>query len=493
MSSKTFLVRLASDSINGVFENNFKEGIELGENASIALQNISFQTNPTQIIIDGSNDEIKFNISNTTEYSFRLTNGTYTYDNYKLLLEEIQVNFNKAMIYTGRGIGYSWQVSLIGNKINIGFNRSILKKLVTGTDIYKSLIFKNLSNTQSTDRWFRSGGTSGQKDSFVTSDVPISTGTGFCMGKIRSIAPNTDPGTGASETVGMVFGLLSVKPSTLASIGFNKIVHGIYAGKNGENYFTITNGIKSGTSTVINYVGTNNDNNDYMGIRINNGQVEYFVNTDGQPVDTPSILHSELYDNKTDLYPFLLLIDSNSDATRIRIGLNEFKLSSSSILNPSNTDTTLGTGPSAQATQPSAHSIEFESIELAEFLGFNSVNQPPNLIPIIFANNGSFLAQNEFKITKKSDGYIIELLNYLLNSYDGYDGSRRSIVATIPRDDGIENLVEYTPPYPLFIPFRNESQSISIRNLNLRILDKDLSQTSTIGLNTITLLLKSDK
>lgn len=491
----TALVRLTTESIKGEFDNQFDDGIKLGKNSSIALQNISFMTNPTQIIIDADNDDITFNVSQNIQYTIKLDSGVYTFENFQTLLDEIAAKMNQAMVFTGRSIGYTWQLSInSNNKVVIAFRQARATPLNNAWPYFNKIIFNNSHiTTPTSDNWKRNGGVVGSKDSFVSIDYPISFGTGFNMGKIRNLLPNTDPGSGASQNVGIVFGLTTIKPSTKSSFSFSNIKYGIYAGKAGEDYYTITDGVASGTAQAIGYLGANNNNNDFIAMRINQGQIEYCVTPNGTAAANPVILNTELYDGKTSLYPLLLFIDATCGVTDYKIGLNEFKIENASVDNGPVDDELIGaTGPPAQSIQRGDHSIEFESITLAQFLGYNSANQPPNLVPLSAAQSGSFEAQNEFKITASSDNYIVELESYPLNSYDGFDSKRRSIIATIPQDDSASNVIQYTPPYPTFINFRNIKYENTIHNLRLRLLDKDLTPVSTIGLSSVTLILKSD-
>lgn len=502
----TALVRVTTNSVAGEFDNRFDDGIALGKNSSIALQNISFMTNPTQLIIDGQNDDITFNVSINTSYTFKLDNATYTFSNYQTLLDEISSKMNAVMEFIGTSIGYTWDLSLNkDNKIEIAFRKMDSAAVIkTGWPYFDKLILNNATVEEASDYWYRSGGVVGSKDSFVSCDIPIARATGYNMGRIRNLPVNADPGSGAAENVGLVFGLTTVKPSTLSSMSFSNIKYGIYAGKQGEDYYTITNGVKSGTAQAIGYFAGNDTKNDYVSIRVNKGNIEYCVTPNGTAVNSPIIINTEVYDNTVDLYPVLVFISRGKTGTGpgsaalaavtyYRIGLNEFKAQSTNITNQETISLPLGaTGPPGGNFTKENHSLTFESISLAEFLGFSSVNQPPNLIPLSLRESGSFIAQNEFKITASSDNYIVELESYPLNSYDGYDSKRRSIIATIPQDDSASNVIQYTPPYPTYINFRNKNYENTIYNLRLRLLDKDLTPVSTVGLSSVTLIFKSD-
>jgi len=246
-------------------------------------------------------------------------------------------------------------------------------------------------------------------------------------------------------------------------------------------------------STVIGFLGTGDANNDFLAMRINTGQIEYCVTPNGAAANNPTILNTEIYDGEEDLYPVALFIDADSSVSVYRIGLNEYKTATTTANDNIDTPTLGATSPPAQATGKTNHSLQFESATLATFLGFNNVNQPPNLTPLSAANSGSFEAQNEFKITASSDNYIIEFESYPLNSHDGLDSKTRSILATVPEDDTSTNVVQYTPPYPIYVSFRNKITGKRIHNLRLRILDKDLTPVSTVGLSTMTLIMKSDE
>ena len=57
----TKLIRLTSDSGDGVFSGLFNQEIEIKENSEIALQSLSVERKSQEILINGGNNEIDFN------------------------------------------------------------------------------------------------------------------------------------------------------------------------------------------------------------------------------------------------------------------------------------------------------------------------------------------------------------------------------------------------------------------------------------------------
>jgi hypothetical protein len=97
-----------------------------------------------------------------------------------------------------------------------------------------------------------------------------------------------------------------------------------------------------------------------------------------------------------------------------------------------------------------------------------------------------------------SDSYVVELLSERVESYDASidsgrnsgvkRGGRKNIIAVIPVNDSI-GVVEYQAHNDIFIDFDN-AQPITMANIRLRILDKNLDQITTNGISVITLLLR---
>ena len=134
--------------------------------------------------------------------------------------------------------------------------------------------------------------------------------------------------------------------------------------------------------------------------------------------------------------------------------------------------------------------------------GYHVFKQPETQIHV-----GNFQHRNPLGFTlipdglsmiTNSDSYVVELLSERVESYDASvssglnsgvkRGGRKNIIAVIPVNDS-DGVVEYQAQNDIFIDFDN-AQPMTLANIRLRILDKNLDQITTNGISVITLLLK---
>ena len=187
-------------------------------------------------------------------------------------------------------------------------------------------------------------------------------------------------------------------------------------------------------------------------------------------------------DNSTLYYPYMIF---RSGATNLIIDqffvqLNPLYFHNALPSNKDNHDLRLIPIPQPQAIVNNI--LHFNHIDLAEFLGYTTTTITIN------SNAPSFIADNRFNITIFNDTYLIVLDSLELESYDGFEGVRKSILAVIPYADGNTNrVIEYEPNTLDFIDLKNRNKQ-NIRNIKGRILKSDLSQPSLNGLTSITLL-----
>ena len=107
------LIRIVSDD-NCNFNANLDAGIKLGENSSIALQNLTFENKYATLSINNSNRLIEFNLDTNNNQSNipdlpgqptppfltinkKLSVGEYNKDNYKDFYEDLQTNLNNTL------------------------------------------------------------------------------------------------------------------------------------------------------------------------------------------------------------------------------------------------------------------------------------------------------------------------------------------------------------------------------------------------------------
>ena len=116
------------------------------------------------------------------------------------------------------------------------------------------------------------------------------------------------------------------------------------------------------------------------------------------------------------------------------------------------------------------------------------------------------IAQNENTLSN-SDNYVLMIDSNPVKSYDAskfnYDkgstqnikqsnrGRQLNILATIPVNDNTNGIVEHEANELVYIDLDNKFPQV-LKNIRLRILDKDFNEISTIGTSILTLLIKDE-
>ncbi len=142
------------------------------------------------------------------------------------------------------------------------------------------------------------------------------------------------------------------------------------------------------------------------------------------------------------------------------------------------------TAPPRQSVSPSNNMLQFGSSSLSSYLGFTQLRIPTT--GFFYVDEPLFEAKNTVDNIDLADNFVVEMLSLELDSYDGKDGERRSILGTVPNSDQ-SKAVLYQAPQPIFIDLRN-AQPLSLRNIRARVLKNDLSSIVIRGLATMTIL-----
>ena len=224
---------------------------------------------------------------------------------------------------------------------------------------------------------------------------------------------------------------------------------------------------------------------------------------------TPTTIYSETYDYGTsDIYKrYLPIIGIYGDNTTTRISAVTSSLDpyDSAGTEEYSEHTELVGFPipdrKRQLTTPTVYNLIFGNIELANFLGFLSVNLNPSQVktsPRIFAG------VNLFSKNLGSNTYLVELLNIPLNSYHtclatsqtsrSTGGGRKSILASIPVSERIINnsgQIQYEPNTLFYVSLNNQFP-LNLRNIKARIISNDFSPIQTDGISEISILIRED-
>ena len=207
------------------------------------------------------------------------------------------------------------------------------------------------------------------------------------------------------------------------------------------------------------------------------------------------------YWNETDLYPVVAFWSANTGGD-MDLVLSDLQFTSSPSLDPATTRSSLlghGLNPSFSTAQ-----VYFDFPN--SVLDFFNMGErlPTALSQHDYTNTFKFTGFSNITSDINPETFVLELMTYQLDSYDGKTlttnedgnpiqkgkGKRVSILATIPRNPAFNNrTLLYEGANPYYIDLNNENP-ILMRQLFLRLLDFDLEPVVMRGRGSLTLLIK---
>ena len=542
------LIRLASESPTGTFDAIFNEDVILDEDSQVALSSMSIETDEHRIIIDANSDTFTFNLRSAAAGSVDrvinlshtdgrlLADGTfapttYNQNNYETLFSDLRAKVNAALVIDtqtdnttkgGAEVGTQFDIS-VGknkpetNKVRLTFAQSKLgpryadlakniEPLAAGGVSVDTTPRSDYPALTAFNTWGKAAGLASAADnlSMTYSTYPITEGAGVFRARVDTWV---DVGGDANLASGSIIALTSSPPAEYTTAMTDaQINFGIHADKVAGTYKVILNGVWTDTGVAVAY-GTDIATRPRIELAISGGNVigNIYQTVGGASqisravISVPVSVASRV---TLPLYPVAIFRGAQSGAsgclfTDIRLTTDPFK--DTANLTPTqtneNTDSTLGVGlPPKQNTSPSNYFMEFESPNLAAYLGFDGARSPRTL-PDLNDFQKEFISDRAFSYTDLSDAFLVLLDNIKLNSYDSYDvtgtntGGRQNLLAVCPADD-IGNTIIYEPNNLLFIDINNTSKQY-IRNIQARILKNDYSAISTNGLSSLVLIFKS--
>ena len=487
------LIRLTSNSNEGIFDNTFKQDIILKEKSKIALKSLSVEVDTSVIEINSSNDNINFQLADTGPtpkgiQNVQLTHGTYDAINSNLLFHDMNVTMNAALDTSSTGENRDIGVE-VKNSINSGSTKFECEfKIVKLDEYFNDMVFNKgpvpvLTGGTGVNHNFKGPAAINppQGDCFFYNKINMCKGGGVF--RIRRKIISAETGTHA------IIGFMNSNPDELPNntkLDINNIVFGIVVGGSSlaapappSIYKFIENGVISAAGA-----GVLCETNDIIEIGISEGDLISRVWKVGGMTE----VNTKQY-NFNNLFPVVIIEKIDTDITfeYLRYTPNPFIKNQIDIV-PLIDDFGVGATPPTQggSNNPTNHFLEFESDELSNFLGFKY-----NRIPQVgFRSTSKFIATANriFKPNNLSDAFILEMLNIGLDSYDGELQSRASYLAVIPKEDK-DSIIIYDTPYPIYININN-FQPLTLRNIRCRLLNNDLSPVKMLGLGTIVVLLE---
>ena len=194
------LIRLHSYDSAAIFDCQFQDEILIEEDSEIAMQSISLKRDNTDVIVDTSNDTIKFQIQNTTgagnggEKEIIIDHGTYSKTHTTDLLKQLNEKGNsklsvKAAIEFGSELLFSLNTD---DKLQYETKRLPFANVTTGGDC--TLINMDTTNNNQRLHQTTEARTGRLADSYAFGDKPFTNGCGVIRSRIRKFLPSPDAG-----------------------------------------------------------------------------------------------------------------------------------------------------------------------------------------------------------------------------------------------------------------------------------------------------------
>tara|TARA_A100001391_G_scaffold203472_1_gene195899 strand:- start:220 stop:1734 length:1515 start_codon:yes stop_codon:yes gene_type:complete len=487
------LIRLTSDDPTAVFDCDFNGGITIPENSKIALQSVSANLGGGEFIVDSVNNKIIFQIADNYVREVDLKEFIYFAGNTDELFLDLTNKFNdKVSFDSGIGVnkvlGLEWNAGLGGGgrtniQYQIGKSDSYSGKGGSGTTNLWDMNKTEFTETGGVDilgAEASEGATSGFTNMCILPQG-CARGCGFIRARIDKLL-----NTGATNTNGMIIAFSENTPDP-EDFEERDITFGIRLGlDNGTTalyYALIIDGVEQARSGTIPHItGTGSSRNDTLELMIDGNRVNaniYNSSVPGNPT-TKTTLGFIGYENQY-LFPSFIFKGNRANCTmnQIRFTPSSFYKSNPDFryaLQGQNEEQASDSGVNAPPRPPanipvSKNRIIFQSSELANFLGYASKE-----IPIFGTLNKAepeFIGDNVFSTGLGINGFIIQLLNINVESYDSLRQQRENILAVIPSTDGSGDL-NYSPPFMIPIDLNN-TKPMDLRNIRARIVRTDYS------------------
>ena len=207
------------------------------------------------------------------------------------------------------------------------------------------------------------------------------------------------------------------------------------------------------------------------------------------------------YWNETDLYPVVAFWSKKTGGT-LDLELADLEFTSSPSLDSSTAHSLLGHGLLPLPNSTAQVYFDFPN-SVEDFFNMGE-RLPISTSPYDYTNSFKFTGFSNITSDINPETFVLELMTYQLDSYDGKTlttnqdgnpiqkgkGKRVSILATIPRNPAFNNrTLLYEGANPYYIDLNNENP-ILMRQLFLRLLDFDLEPVVMRGRGSLTLLIK---
>ena len=502
------LLRLTSDNQNGIIETNFNEDIKIDENSKIALMNASFSVSELKLSIDIFNHVITYFSNNSgnddAKTEIKLNKIDYIKATAPELLEDITNKFNDNLKENTQNLGAQILFTTEGGKTKATTkispnNGNLFRDFLLPPNALNNEMSLNVTNTNNLNMFSTQGNANDDK-AVVASYSEFGKGCSTIRCRIYDLISNA----GDTNANGFIMGLSETNPSdwTLTNDFYSDSDKTYYIrvadpSLTTQIYTKTKGGAEVASLVQLDKTGNNATRNaNHFEIIKNGKNLEYRLYRASQPeapAGTDILETVALTNTNVKLYPFYILRGGSSLLTlnTCKYTLDPYRTDLTTYLNPLVDDTEyhgLGAVPKQiKSSTNTKKTFVFQSNDLAKFLGFEDKT---------LNNNNRYAGQffnksiNSFKILIQNPYFIIKINNIDLESYDGDSKGRFNILSTLGNDESNStNSIFYEASNPIFLDIKN-STARTLRNIRTQILNSDLTQTSTDGFSSITLLIQ---
>ena len=505
------LIRLTSNSSDGIIDNNFQAEILIKENSQIALDSLTMEVSPSEIIVDDKNDAITFSIQvgeSLADKTINITHGTYGGDKggsrtYTQLLAEIEFLMMKTLsTFTTTGTG-----KMLGSEYKVFYNNngkteiSVAQAphtLITSAES-GNWVLENITVSADGETIERgSSGTAGDLDSYMYQPIRLARGGGMLQVRIHTSTTGSD-----ADDSGFILGVSRTNPALWAADtldGLDDIAWGVQFVDIDTPYKQIEDGTKTNFTDdpEPSEVGATYGDNDLVQLGYNyNASTKTAAFAIGAiQVDGSDVIMTDdgqIDPTATDEYYAVLIMLGSNDASvagACTVG------NLISFTNPYD-ERTKAIGPTNHEVKGDNEGLiqmekqvqiyyNFKHPTLQNYLGYVNLKSGN----LGYETARSYIADfNAYASSEVVDNFIFELLNLDLESYDGFTEQRQNYLSTVPSTASIENVISYKASYPIFLNLANK-QPFTIRNILARVLSFGNRALNTRGQTTATLLIK---
>jgi len=342
------LIRLTSDTGDGIFKGIFNENIEIKENSEIALQSLSVARKSQSINITNSNNDISFS---STGVAFNQSGEIFpvqTYDktNSVSLLDQISNAANRScsMLTTPSNMNIQWKCGLANTgKVRISGSVSpfyTLSEIDTGAGLPDAPTFSILNKSVINNivgaevvkagELFQAGETGifrendttatplNSNESYMWGNIPFIKSTGALRTRFKRL--NTNGAGTESFTMGLVKGASGLEKLRNSTITDDDMVYAIRVfGHNAAMQYKANAAdafITTGATPINHTVANPLNRNDVLEIVIDNnefkGQIHQHVNNGGGTDIKTTLAGSDVTDGE-DYYWFISLYEGKDN------------------------------------------------------------------------------------------------------------------------------------------------------------------------------------